>query len=161
MGKEPSRTPWCSSDDPPTREPAQLHGMGSGRHSGRPLCQGNPQGAGCFRTEKLAAAQAGGLSSTERGATWPGREDLTHPGRQDVAGRAWEFDPSELREPEAQGPARGPLLPPPRCCVCSQRCLDFSVTFCWDFCFQSLKHPDATVLTTLPLTTGDSLRIFF
>ena len=80
--KNPAGILGGSSDDPQTLEPAQLHGVGSGRHSGRPLCQGNPQRA---KTEKPAAAQVGELSNVERGATRPGRKDLTHPGRQDVA----------------------------------------------------------------------------
>ena len=156
--KNPAGILGCSSDDPQTLEPAQLHGVGSGRHSGRPLCQGNPQRA---KTIKPAAAQVGELSNVERGATRPGRKDLTHPGRQDVAGKAQEFYPSEPREQRPRDQPEGPLLPPPRRCVCSQRRLNFSATFCWDFCFQNPKHPDATVLTTLPLIRGNSLRVFF
>lgn len=57
--KNPGGILGCPSEDPQTPEPAQLHGLGC-RHSSRPLGQGTPEGAGCFRTEKPAAARGRG-----------------------------------------------------------------------------------------------------
>lgn len=57
--KDPGGILGCPSEDPQTPEPAQLHGLGC-RHSSRPLGQGTPEGAGCFRTEKPAAARGRG-----------------------------------------------------------------------------------------------------
>ena len=82
--KNPAGILGCSSDDPQTLEPAQLHGVGSGRHSGRPLCQGNPQRAkpksrqlhrsGSSRTlsgEPHGLAEK--ISLTREGRMWQGK----------------------------------------------------------------------------------------
>lgn len=88
--KNPGGILGCPSEDPQTPETAQLHGLGS-RHSSRPLGQGTPEGEGCFRTEKPAAARGRGALDM-RGEPHGLAEKLSFTGE----GRMWQESPVVL-----------------------------------------------------------------